>query len=174
MAKYIKNVELRHGILSVEFALIFSLVIVIGHFFLPGNGMMKHLDGIIDVVLGRVTADTGDYKPSGMWEPSEPTPEEPPTNTDPTADGVVVEALREAFSGVHSKDNTIMYNIIAVKIVSDGNGKRKITIQTNVNGGFQNLESYFSGNGSDIISGIINGVPGGDTVKDGIYNVKIE
>lgn len=169
MNKYIKNVKLRHGILSVEVALIFSLVIVIGHFFLPENGMMKHLDGIIDVVLGRVTADTGDYKPSGLWEPPEPTPEEPPVNKNTQAKSVLIDALKEAFGRVECHKKDVLNTITEVQIDQEGN----ITFFTTNNNQPVPANSCFMGKGSDIIMQIIRNKDSGDTVIPGRYEITI-
>lgn len=169
MNKYLKNVKLRLGVLTVEVALIFSLVIVIGHFFLPENGLMKHLDGIIDVVLGRVTADTGDYKPSGLWDKQEPTPEEPPVNNDTLAKSVLIDALKEAFDSPECHKPDVLNTITEVEIDKDGN----ITFFTNNNDHKVQATSCFRRNGNHIIMEIIKNKEGGDTVIPGRYEITI-
>lgn len=167
MFKYLKNLKLRQGILTVEYGLILSFVITIGYFFLPGNGLEEKVDGVINVVLGRVSSDTGNYGPSGLGNVPEPPAQE--ENKNPMANSVVIEALKEAFRSDHCTNHDILNNIITVQIQ---NGK--IQIQTNGSDKMQSVEKYFNhGNGSQTIMNIINGMDGGDTVKDGIYNVEI-
>lgn len=165
MNKYLKNVKLRLGVLTVEVALIFSLVIVIGHFFLPENGLMKHLDGIIDVVLGRVTADTGDYRPNGSGDVPEPPQGE--EVKDPTALGSVQDAVRKQFEEkANGHGNKVTYEgVTAVKIERQG---EEYKVNFLINGKWEEINQYFSGGNSS--QDIINNING--DVVPGIYYLK--
>lgn len=170
MAKYLKNAKLRHGVLTVEVALIFSLVIVLGHFFLPENGLSEHVDKIINIVLGRVTSDTGDYSPSGSGVvPDLPQQEEV---KDTTAVSVVKDAVQQNFAD-HGKKNDINFeDIIAVNIVETG-GKREVYFQTKENGDWQTVNQFFqSGHNSENIIQTIMASEGHDLVVPGIYILK--
>lgn len=157
--------KIKHkGALTVEVGLIFCLVIAIGYFFLPQNGLIQSMDRIVDKVLGRVTSDTGNYQPSGLGVVPE-IPESHPEIKDPTALGIVRDAVRDRFSVQEYKKNQgdTFENIISVSIIEHENGTRELLFLSNTDGKWKTANSFFKqGHHEQELLAAMQDVPAGE------------